>query len=327
MRKDKFIYNKQTLQYEKVEVSMKVKIFRWFGLFCAVLVSAIIISLFTRSFFASPQEKMLQRELQQMKELYEVVNEKMEVHDKVVDNLQDRDAEVHRMIFGMDPIDNGVWEGGVGGSEKYAELGAFQNSGEVMQETMQRLDKLSRKMVIQSKSLDTVLVMIEEKDKMLASLPSLKPIRADKLNRSISQMSGFGMRIHPIHRVRKMHKGIDFAARRGTPIYASGDGTISRVQKARGGFGNNVIVNHGYGYETLYAHMSKMLVKPGQKIKKGQKIGLVGSTGSSTAPHLHYEVHYKGQAVNPIDFCQDGLKPSEYAELVKMAGESNLSFH
>jgi hypothetical protein len=327
MRKDKFIYNTQTLQYEKVELALKTKLFRWFGLFCAVLVSAFIISLFTRSFFASPQEKMLQRELQQMKELYEVVNEKMEVHDKVVDNLQDRDANVHRMIFGMDPIDDGIWKGGVGGSEKYAELGAFQNSGKVMQETMQRLDKLSRKMVIQSKSLDTVLVMIEEKGKMLASLPSLKPVRADKLNRSISQMSGFGMRIHPIYRVRKMHNGIDFAARTGTPIYASGDGTISRVQNSKRGYGNNVIVNHGYGYESLYAHMSKILVKPGQKIVKGQKIGLVGSTGSSTAPHLHYEVHYKGKAVNPIDFCQDGLKPSEYAELVKMSAESNLSFH
>jgi murein DD-endopeptidase MepM/ murein hydrolase activator NlpD len=124
-----------------------------------------------------------------------------------------------------------------------------------------------------------------------------------------------------------MHKGIDFAARRGTPIYASGDGVIGRVQNAKGGYGNNVIVNHGYGYESLYAHMSKVLVKPGQKIKKGQKIGLVGSTGSSTAPHLHYEVHYKGNAVNPIDFCQDGLTPSEYAELVKMSAESNLSFH
>ena len=327
MRKDKFIYNTQTLQYEKVEVSMRTKVFRWFGLFCAVLVSAFIISLFTKSFFTSPQEKMLQRELQQMKEQYDVVNEKMEQHAKVLDNIQDRDANVHRMIFGMDPIDDGVWEGGVGGAERYTELRAFKNSGEVMSETMQRLDKLSRKMVIQSKSLDTVLVMIEEKDKMLASLPSLKPVRADKLNRSISQMSGFGMRIHPIYKVRKMHQGIDFAARRGTPIYASGDGTISRVQNAKRGYGNNVIVNHGYGYESLYAHMSKILVKPGQKIKKGQKIGLVGSTGSSTAPHLHYEVHYKGQAVNPIDFCQDGLKPSEYAELVKMSAESNLSFH
>lgn len=327
MRKDKFIYNTQTLQYEKVEVSVKNKVFRWFGLFCAILVSAFIISLFTRSFFASPQEKMLQRENQQMKELYEAINEKIELQDKVVNNLQDRDAEVHRMIFGMDPIDDGVWEGGVGGSEKYAELGAFPNSGKVMKETMQRLDKLSRKLVIQSKSLDTVLVMLEEKDKMLASLPSLKPIRADKLNRSISQMSGFGMRMHPIHRVRRMHNGIDFAARTGTPIYASGDGSIARVQNAKGGYGNNVVVNHGYGYESLYAHMSKILVKPGQKIKKGQKIGLVGSTGSSTAPHLHYEVHYKGKPVNPIDFCQDGLKPSEYAELVKMSAESNLSFH
>lgn len=326
MKTEKFIYNTQTLRYEKVEVSMKSKLFRWFGLLCALLVFSSIIAFFALNIFSSPREKLLQRELESVKQQYEVVNEHMDLQAEVLENLQERDANVHRMIFGMEPIDKGVWEGGVGGVERYKVLKGYRNTGKVMVQTMGRMDKLSRQMVIQSKSIDSILVMIEEKDKMLASLPSIKPIREDKLNRSMMQMSGFGMRVHPIYKVRRMHTGIDFAARTGTPIYASGDGVISRVQNSSSGYGNNVIVNHGYSYESLYAHMSKILVKPGQKVKKGQKIGLVGSTGSSTAPHLHYEVHYKGRAINPIDYCQDGLKPQEYAQLVESVTTSNISF-
>jgi septal ring factor EnvC (AmiA/AmiB activator) len=326
MKKEKFIYNTQTLQYEKVEATLQSKLLRAFGLLCAVLVFSGIISLFALNFLPSPKEKILLRELNQMKHQYEVVNEQMDLQAKVLENLQERDANVHRMIFGMSPIDEGVWEGGVGGSEKYEHLSGYRNAGKVMAQTMKRLDKLGRQMAIQSKSLDSIVVLIKEKDKMLGSLPSIRPIHEDKLNRALSQMSGFGMRVHPIYKVRKMHYGIDFAARSGTPIYAAGDGVVSKKQSARSGYGNNIVINHGYGYETLYAHMSKVLVSPGQKIKKGQTIGLVGSTGTSTAPHLHYEVHYKGTPVNPIDYCQDALKPQEYAQLVDMAHASNLSF-
>lgn len=326
MKKEKFIYNTQTLRYEKVEVSLKSKLFRWFGLLCAVLVFASIITFFALNLFSSPKEKILERENEALQHNIEVMNEQLDLQADVLENLQERDANVHRMIFGMDPIDKGIWEGGVGGSERYNSLKVYKKSGKILAQTMERMDKLSRQMVLQSKSLDSILIMMEEKDKMLASLPSIKPVREDKLNRAMSQMSGFGMRVHPIYRVRKMHAGIDFSARTGTPIYASGDGIVSRVQSAKSGYGKNVMINHGYGYETLYAHMSKMLVKPGQKVKKGQEIGLVGSTGRSTAPHLHYEVHFKGQAVNPIDFCQDGLKPQEYAQFVELASTSNISF-
>jgi len=326
MKAEKFIYNTQTLRYEKVEVSLQSKIFKWFGLLCALLVFSSVITFFALNIFSSPKEKLLQRELESVKEQYDVVNEQMDLQAEVLSNLQERDANVHRMIFGMEPIDKGIWEGGVGGSERYKSLKSYNNSGEMMVQTISRMDKLSRQMVMQSKSLDSILVMIEEKDKMLASLPSIKPVRADKLKKSMSQLSGYGMRVHPMYKVRKMHKGIDFSARTGTPIYASGDGVVKRVQSSRSGFGNNIILNHGYGYESLYAHMSKMLVKSGQKVKKGQKIGLVGSTGRSTGPHLHYEVHYKGQPINPIDYCQDGLKPQEYAQFVEQASNSNISF-
>jgi uncharacterized membrane-anchored protein YhcB (DUF1043 family) len=326
MKKEKFIYNTQTLQYEKVEVQISSKIFKWFGLACAILVSGFVLSLFTNNLFLSEQEKMLQRELEQMKAQYKEVDKRMKMHNSVLESIQDRDANVHRMIFGMDPIDKGVWDGGVGGSERYAELKTFEETGELMTTTMMRLDRLSRKMAIQSKSLDSLVMVVKEKDQMLSSLPSIKPVREDKLNKAISQMSGFGIRVHPIYRVRRMHNGIDFSARTGTPIYATGNGTVITKASGMSGYGKNVVLNHGYGYQTLYAHMSQVLVRPGQKVKKGQKIGLVGSTGSSTGPHLHYEVHYKGRPVNPIDYCQDGLKPQEYAQLVELAQTSNLSF-
>ncbi len=325
MKKEKFIYNKHTLSYEKVEQTWQQRIFLWFGYACAVLVTATIFHFTSQSFFPSPNEQILMRELNQMTNQIEVVNEQLTLYEKVLGNLQDRDANVHRAMFGMDPIDNGIWEGGVGGSEKYNHLKAFKNSGKIMTQTMKRLDKLGRQMSLQSKSLDSIVVLIKEKDKMLASIPSIKPVRKDRLNKAMSQMSGFGVRIHPIFKVAKMHQGIDFAARTGTPIYATGDGQVVRA-KSSSGFGKNVVLDHGYGYKSLYGHMSKILVKPGQKVKKGEKIGLVGSTGRSTAPHLHYEIHYKGKPINPIDYCRDNLTPQEYKQLVELATKSNISF-
>ena len=326
MGKEKFIYNTQTLRYEKVEEPLKVRVFRALGFLSAVLVFAIIIVSIAFTYLDSPKEKILRRELNQMQEQYDVANNEIGKLSTAVGSLQERDANVHRQMFGMEPIDNGIWEGGVGGRDKYAHLNGFKNVGGSMVKTMQKIDKLKRQAALQSHSLDTIMMMLKEKEQMLSSIPSIKPVREDKLNRDIQLLSGFGVRIHPIHRVRKMHKGIDFSSPHGTPIYATGDGVISRIERKRYGYGHNVMVDHGYGYETLYAHMSKIMVKPGQKIKKGERIGAVGSTGTSTAPHLHYEVHYKGNAINPIHFVQDGLEVKEYQDLVNKAAAKNHSF-
>jgi murein DD-endopeptidase MepM/ murein hydrolase activator NlpD len=195
-----------------------------------------------------------------------------------------------------------------------------------MAQIRQKVDKLKRQMVVQSKSLDEIGKMAKDKEKMLASIPSIKPVRADKLNARVDLLSGFGYRLHPIHKIVKMHAGIDFSAPRGTPIQATGDGVVEEVDSKRGGYGLHIVINHGYGYKTLYGHMSKADVRPGQKIKKGQTIGRVGSSGSSTAPHCHYEVHYKGEPVNPINYVMDGLTPKEYQELVRLAELDNQSF-
>lgn len=325
MRKEKFVYNTQTLRFEKFVAPLYSRLLKIFGFLSANLVAAVILLTLFYSYFPSPREKDLLRELNQMEVKYAHLNEQVDLMGKVLTNVQDRDAGVHRMIFGMNPIDKGVWEGGVGG-HALSNIMDYRRSGGVLKATQEKIDLLQRQMVLQSKSLDTLQRMAKDKENMLASIPSIKPIRSDKLNRNIVLLSGFGYRIHPVYRVKKFHAGIDFAASRGTSIQATGDGTIAKIERAKRGYGTSIIINHGYGYQTLYAHMNSVDVRVGQKVKKGQKIGTVGETGLATAPHCHYELHYRGKPVNPIDYCMDGLSPVEYQDLVEMADNANLSF-
>lgn len=325
MRKEKFIYNTHTLRYEKVEESLSTRMLRVFGFLCAAVFTAFMFTLILHRYFPSPKEKALMREIDQMKLEYDKVLDEMTVLDEELKHLQDRDAYAYRMVFGMDPIDEDVLEGGIGGHDEYKLLRQFNNSGELMAKTQERIRKLKHKMVIQSKSMDTILEAAEEKEEKFASIPSIKPVRSDRLPRSVRLLSGFGYRLHPIYKVRKLHTGIDFTAPRGTPIQATGNGTVKRVERRSTGYGYNVVIDHGFGYETLYAHMSRIDVKAGQKVKRGQQIGTVGSSGTSTAPHCHYEVMYKGNKVNPINFVMDGLSPKEYQELVKAAEKVNQS--
>ncbi|MEL6865557.1 MAG: M23 family metallopeptidase [Bacteroidota bacterium] len=326
MRKEKFVYNTQTLRYEKVVEPFKVKALRVLGFLSAVIVAAIAIITIAYTYFPSPKEKALLREIEQMKFKYIALNNQMDLVSKVLDNVQERDASVHRMLFGMDPIDDNMWNGGIGGSDRYNNLTNFRNTGALLIATQEKADKIARQLTLQSKSLDTLTALAEDKEKMLACIPAIKPIISNKLKRNIRSLSGFGYRIHPIFKRRRMHAGIDFTCPQGTPIQATGDGKVVSIKRLRNGYGNHVIIDHGYGYKTLYAHMYKIEVVLGQKIKRGQSIGQVGTTGTSTAPHLHYEVIYKNKKVNPIHYCMDGLSDKEYQELVNMAATSNQSF-
>ena len=326
MRKEKFVYNTQTLRYEKVVEPLNVKIFKTFGFLSAVfLTSCIMVAVFYHC-YPSPKEEALKRELNQMKDHYTVMNNDLTAMSKVLINVQDRDANVHRHMFGMDPIDQGIWEGGTGGSDKYSDIVNYEFSGSTLISTEQRIKKLLNQLAIQSRSLDSIEILADRKEDQLASVPAIKPIREDKLKRSIRSLSGFGMRMHPVFKRRRMHSGIDFTCPTGTPIQATGNGVVSKVSKKATGYGHHIEVDHGFGYKTLYAHMSKISVKKGQKVTRGQKIGEVGSTGTSTAPHLHYEVIQKGKKVNPIHYCMDGLSTKEYQELANMASTANQSF-
>ncbi len=326
MKKEKFVYNTSTLRYEKVVEPLKVRILKIFGFVSAVLLAAFILISVAFTFFPSPKEQALLREIDQMKFQFDAVDKELQTMSKVLHNIQDRDASVHRMMFGMEPIDQDVWHGGTGGHEKYSNLSNYKNSGELLIQTRQKLEKLKRQLAIQSESLDEIVDLAQEKETMLASVPAIKPVRSDRLKRNIRSLSGFGMRFHPIFKRRKMHYGIDFTCPKGTPIQATGNGKVVRIENRRSGYGKNVLIDHGFGYKTLYAHMSSVDVKKGQKVTRGQQIGTVGSTGTSTAPHLHYEVHYKGKKVNPIHYCMDGLSIEEYQELANMAAITNQSF-
>ncbi len=323
-KKEKFVYNIHTLTYEKVVIPFKTRIWQIFGFFSVVLVTSFGLLALLYTFFPSPREKELLREISQMEMKYGQLNGQMELMSKVLENIQDRDASVHRAVFGMDPIDEAIWHAGVGGHDAHPELSAFKYSGPAVATTLEKVDFLGRQLAIQSKSLDTIQNLVNNQQDMLASIPCIKPVRADKMQKSMDMVSGFGYRIHPVYKFKKFHAGMDFPARVGTPIQAPGDGTVIETGWHQG-YGNCVKISHGFGYTTLYGHMSKITVRQGEKIKKGQKVGEVGDTGLSTAPHLHYEVHFKGNPINPINFCMDGLTPVEYQQLVNGANKANQS--
>jgi murein DD-endopeptidase MepM/ murein hydrolase activator NlpD len=325
MRREKFIYNTHTLRYEKVKESLGTRILRVFGFISAALVSAFIISLLTHRFFPSPSELALQQENEQLQQELKRSAQSLDKFGKALAYLQEKDAYAYRMIFGMEPIDKDIWEGGIGGHEDHGELQQYRSGG-LMASVRQKVRKLTHQYALQTESLDEVMEQARKKEDMLASIPSIKPVRSDKLARKVRLLSGFGYRVHPIYKRMKFHAGIDFTAPKGTPIYATGAGRVVEVERKSTGYGLHVTIDHGYGYRTLYAHMSHIDVKVGEQVTRGQQIGLVGNSGTSTAPHCHYEVHLHGEKVNPIQYVLDGLSPEEYQKLVEASHAVNQSF-
>ena len=326
MSREKYVYNPTTLQYEKVALSTKDKLYRSLGYLSAVIFTSLVLFVFAYLYLPTPKERSLQRDIAQMEFFYEDLAEQYDDLTKEIDKLQQKDAEVHRVVFGIDPVDESVWNGGTGGRESIIRLSNNLNADALLTNTLNKVEKLKTKVSIQTSSLDSLISIAKEHENRLASIPSIKPVQEDKLKRRVRHLSGYGMRIHPVHKVRKLHKGIDFTAPTGTPIQATGNGVVKRVENRRNGYGKNITIDHGYGFTTLYAHLSEVSVKKGQRVLKGEQIGFVGSTGTSTAPHCHYEVRVNGKAVNPIDYCLDGLTPEEYADLVDRAQEENQSF-
>ncbi len=326
MKKEKFVYNPKSLTFEQYKAPVSKRVFQFLGLFTIICVFSAGLTYAVVELYPSPKEQFLMREIDQMKIKYSGLNEQLDIMDKVLANIQDRDATVHRMIFGMEPISEDIWHAGVGGHDPYSEITQYENSGDLLLGTLEKADLLARRLTIQSRSLDSLEHTAGEKEKYINAIPSIKPIRSDRLKRNIKYLSGYGMRLHPIHKIPKMHTGLDFTSPRGTKIRATGDGKISRIRRDKSGYGNNITIQHGYGYESFYAHLQDIDVRQGQKIKKGEVIGTVGDTGTSTAPHLHYEIRFKGNPINPIHYCMDGLTPEEYEDMVKMASEANKSF-
>jgi len=326
MSRHKYFYNTQTLQFEELKVPVKAKLARAFGMFCAILVSATVLYFLADTYLPSQKEKALMREISEMEFQYNGMTAEIGIMSNELTRIQERDAHLHRFMLDMDPIDESIWKAGVGGSNEYGDLEAYDNAGKVMKETHLTVDQLKRKLSIQARSLDTIEAIAIDKEDRIGAIPSIKPVRVDLLARNVSLLSGYGIRLHPVHKVNKMHLGLDFTAVRGTAIQSTGNGTVIHVRKSKSGYGRNVIIDHGYGYTTLYGHMDEIHVVVGDKVKKGEQIGTVGSTGMSTAPHCHYEVRINGKAIDPIQFCLDELSPEEYREVVARAASAKQSF-
>jgi len=324
MRKEKYYFNTQTLRYEKIVDSPKMLLLKIVGTISGVCLAGLILMSIVSQFYASPKEMLLQQEIDKMSAHYEGLEKSIEDMNEVLENIKQRDASVHRMVFGMNPIDDGLYLGGVGGHEKYPNFNKFKKSGQTLIAAQEKVDRLSHQLVIQSKSLDEIEQMAKSQNAYFASMPLIAPVRKDLLKRKIHLLSGFGKRLHPIYKVMKMHDGIDFTAVKGTPIQATGDGKVITAKRSPS-YGRYVVIRHNDEYETLYAHMDEIMVLKGQKVKRGEQIGTVGNTGRSTAPHLHYEVHHKGRAVNPISYCIDGLSAKEYEQLINSASKINQS--
>lgn len=325
MRREKFVFNQQTLQYDRVVEPLRYTILRGLAFCCAAILTGLLMVVLTHHYFPSPTEVLLAQENDILRDQIEERGQDFEELSSVLLNLQERDAAAHRMIFGMEPIDKDVWKGGRGGHDAYNELRALPRSGEQMAQLREKVDQFKYQLDLQSRSLDSITIMAEQKEDMLASIPSIKPIRSDKYSRKIENLSGFGYRVHPVYKVKKMHYGIDFNCAKNTPIQAAGKGKVILAGN-NAGYGKCVIIDHGYGFKSLYAHMSEITVKRGQQIERGTLVGKVGSTGLSTGDHLHFEVHKNGVRVDPIQYCYDGLSTEEYSELVNASQVSNQSF-
>lgn len=319
MPKIKYHFNPKSLSFEKVKVGLKDHLKKAFYIVSAVLVFSSVVLLFAYNFLDSPKEKLLKREIAQYKLQYDILNERMDKIGEVLADLENRDDNVYRLIFEAEPIPNAIRNSGIGGSERYSKLEGYDNS-QLIKETTMKLDKISRKLYVQSKSYDEVFGLVKNKTKMLTAIPAIQPI--DHGTKRI--VSGFGYRIHPIYKTMHLHSGIDFLAPRGTPIYATGDGVVDNP-KGYSGYGIVCVLNHGFGYYTLYGHMSRMIVKQGQKVKRGQIVGYVGSTGISTSPHLHYEVIKNKKKINPINYFYNDLSPADYEKVIEISSRVNQS--
>lgn len=323
MSKVKYYYDTKTLSYRKIERSTKQKLSSsLLFMLASVFLGGIFFTLFLL-FVDSPKEKRLKRELQAMEFQYKILNERMDKNDLVLQDLQNRDDNIYRVIFESDPIPSTIRQAGFGGVNRYKKLEGYLNS-QLMIDTERKLDSITKKMYVQSVSFDDVKEMALNKEKMLSSIPAVQPISNEDLRRVAS---GFGYRIHPIYKVKKLHTGLDFSAKTGTPIYATGDGKVKVVKNTgRRGYGKHVIIDHGYNYKTLYGHMSQFNVRRGQSVKRGDIIGYVGNTGTSSAPHLHYEVWKDDRKINPINFFYNDLTPEEYDKMIELSSSINQSF-
>ena len=323
MFKTKYYYDQKTLSYRKVEINRSTQLRNILAFLLSSMFFGIIalLVLLNSPLLNTPTELTQARELSNFKLQFDLLNKKISQLNIVLEDIEQRDNNIYRVLFETNPITNEVRKAGFGGINRYENLEGFENSDLVI-ETTKKMEILTKQIVIQSKSLDEIERLVSDKEKLLSAIPSIQPIKNNDLTRL---SSGFGYRTDPFNKSRRMHYGMDFTAPRNTPIYAASDGKVIRADSRSSGFGKHIRIDHGFGYVTLYAHLDKYNVRRSQKVKKGDIIGYVGNTGRSQAPHLHYEVRKDKRRVNPINFYYGNLTPDEFDELLKIASQENQS--
>jgi murein DD-endopeptidase MepM/ murein hydrolase activator NlpD len=318
MNKVKYKFNKKSLTFDRVHTTMRKRLLYFFSHLSTGVVFAAVVLVVAYNFLDSPKQKAQKRELDQMKLQYQILNDQLDKVTKILADLQDRDDNIYRVIFEAEPIPNSIRTAGIGGIDRYEAMKGYSNS-ELLIETEKTMDKIMGQLYVQSKSFDDVFKLAKNKEKMLISIPAIQPVNIKDLRRVGSY---FGTRMDPFYKVRKFHEGMDFSAPVGTEIYATGNGMITTAGRdAQGGYGNQIRIDHGYNYQTVYAHLSRIFVKPGQKILRGQIIGYVGNTGKSTSPHLHYEVRKNGVPLNPIYFFFNDLTPDQFQMMLELSAQ------
>lgn len=321
MKKIKYFYNPNSLRYEKLETPLRVKLLRALGFISASIVTALIIVSIAYRFFPSANEQRLMRDNDALEDNYRVLDEKVSKLQKQLSELEKRDNEVYRTIFEANPLPDSAR------AKELAQLQELQQvlqmgKGDLTNSIIQNITNLDARLKRQDKSYNEIAGFIKNKEQLLAATPAIQPVSNKNLSRVAS---GFGYRIDPVYKTVKFHGGLDFAAPQGTPIYATAAGVVRVAGNLGNGYGNHVVINHGYGYETLYGHMFRINVRNGKQVKRGEIIGYVGSTGKSTGPHLHYEVHKNGRPLDPVYFFYNDLTPEQFDRMLKTAAQSNQS--
>jgi len=323
MSKTKYYFDSENLEFVPIKRTFIDRIYRLsLFLISSVIIGAFItVILLNTEFIDTPKEIIQAREIDNYELQLKVLNKKLEQVESTLANIEKRDNNLYRVYFEASPIPEEQRRVGFGGVNRYDYLEGYEST-DIIVNTTERLDILTKELVIQSKSLDEIELLAKNKESLLTSIPSIQPVSSSELKR---MASGYGYRIDPFTKKRTMHWGMDFSAKTGTPIYATGDGRISRADNRAVGFGNHVRIDHGYGYVSIYAHMDKIAVRRGNLVKRGDLIGYVGNTGRSVAPHLHYEISKDGRKINPINFYSGSLSPIEFEELVNQASQENQS--
>lgn len=322
MKHERYYYNPKTLRYEKYKLTVVQRVVRVIGFFTSAFFFGFLAMILGYNFFETPQQKTDSLKIKSIQDRYDILGKRVDALASVINELGKKDDNIYRAIFEADPLPNELRQKQINRSKAYDELKNIPE-GKIVAQTLAKIEDLEKKIYIQSKSYSELTQLINNKEKLLAAIPAIQPVANKDLKRIAS---GFGYRIDPVYKTTRFHAGLDFSAPTGTPVYTTGDGVVEKAGSEGDGYGYKVIIKHGYGYSTLYGHNSKVLVKVGQVVKRGETIALVGSTGKSTGPHCHYEVWKNGQKINPINFFFNDLSPTQYDEILKIAETSNQSF-